>query len=135
MVLNATAAIAVAGALACRSPARPPALATTPISAMRMDTRRAPSGAIVINDAYNANPMSMRAALESLAALPADRRVAILGVMAELDDPDAAHAEVARSPAGSASSWSRSAPICTACGRPTIRSPSWVSCQRGMRYS
>ena len=62
---------------------------------MRMDTRRAPSGAIVINDAYNANPMSMRAALESLAALPAGRHVAILGVMAELDDPDAAHAEVA----------------------------------------
>ena len=49
----------------------------------------------MINDAYNANPTSMRAALESLAALPRRRRVAILGEMAELDDPEAAHAEVA----------------------------------------
>jgi UDP-N-acetylmuramoyl-tripeptide--D-alanyl-D-alanine ligase len=48
----------------------------------------------VINDAYNANPTSMRAALESLAALGADRHVAILGEMAELDDTEAAHAEV-----------------------------------------
>ncbi len=95
MVLNACAAIAVAGALGVPVAAAAAALATTSISAMRMDTRRARSGAIVINDAYNANPMSMRAALESLAALPAGRRVAILGVMAELDDPVAAHAEVA----------------------------------------
>ena len=95
MALNATAAIAVAGALGVPLAAAVAALATTSISAMRMDTRRIRSGAIVINDAYNANPMSMRAALESLAALPAGRRVAILGVMAELDDPEAAHAEVA----------------------------------------
>lgn len=95
MALNACAAIAVAGALGVPVAAAAAALATTSISAMRMDTRRARSGAIVINDAYNANPMSMRAALESLAALPAGRRVAILGVMAELDDPVAAHAEVA----------------------------------------
>jgi UDP-N-acetylmuramoyl-tripeptide--D-alanyl-D-alanine ligase len=95
MVLNATAAIAVAGELGVPIAASAAALATTSISAMRMDTRRTPSGAILINDAYNANPMSMRAALESLAALPARRHVAILGEMAELDDPPAAHAEVA----------------------------------------
>jgi len=95
MVLNATAALAVAGALDVALADAVDALATTHISAMRMDTRRARSGATVINDAYNANPTSMRAALESLAALPADRHVAILGEMAELDDPEAAHAEVA----------------------------------------
>jgi UDP-N-acetylmuramoyl-tripeptide--D-alanyl-D-alanine ligase len=94
MALNATAAIAVAGVLDVAIADAAAALATTHISAMRMDTRRAPSGATVINDAYNANPTSMRAALESLAALGADRHVAILGEMAELDDTEAAHAEV-----------------------------------------
>ena len=39
---------------------------------------------VVLNDAYNANPTSMAAALRSLAALPARRRIAVLGVMAEL---------------------------------------------------
>jgi UDP-N-acetylmuramoyl-tripeptide--D-alanyl-D-alanine ligase len=94
MVSNATAAIAVAGALGVPIEAAA-ALATTRISAMRMETVRAPSGAIVINDAYNANPTSMRAALESLVALPAERHVAVLGAMAELDDPVAAHADIA----------------------------------------
>ena len=46
--------------------------------------RRAASGALVLDDAYNANPTSMAAALESLAAIPARRRLAVLGVMAEL---------------------------------------------------
>ena len=47
-------------------------------------------GGIVVNDAYNANPTSMRAALEHLALRGSGRRlVAILGGMAELGD----HAE------------------------------------------
>jgi UDP-N-acetylmuramoyl-tripeptide--D-alanyl-D-alanine ligase len=41
-------------------------------------------GVTVVNDCYNANPMSMRAALDHLAASPADRRIAVLGAMAEL---------------------------------------------------
>jgi UDP-N-acetylmuramoyl-tripeptide--D-alanyl-D-alanine ligase len=45
-------------------------------------------GVKVINDCYNANPMSMRAALDYLAESPAERRIAILGTMAELG-PDA----------------------------------------------
>ena len=51
-----------------------------------MELATAPSGAVVLNDAYNANPTSVAAALESLAALPARRRIAVLGVMAELGD-------------------------------------------------
>jgi UDP-N-acetylmuramoyl-tripeptide--D-alanyl-D-alanine ligase len=44
-----------------------------------------PGGGLLINDAYNANPVSMRAALVHLAATAGDRRrVAILGDMAEL---------------------------------------------------
>ena len=41
-------------------------------------------GVTVVNDCYNANPMSMRAALDHLAGTPAQRRLAILGTMAEL---------------------------------------------------
>ena len=47
-------------------------------------------GAAILNDAYNANPASMTAALEALAALPAGRRVAVLGEMAELGARSAA---------------------------------------------
>ena len=42
------------------------------------------SGAVLFDDAYNANPSSMRAALETLAVLPARRRIAVLGDMLEL---------------------------------------------------
>ena len=68
-------------------------LAEAELSPWRMDLRRAPSGAWVLNDAYNANPSSMEAALRSLASLPARRRIAVLGYMAELgtDAADAHH--------------------------------------------
>jgi UDP-N-acetylmuramoyl-tripeptide--D-alanyl-D-alanine ligase len=60
-----------------------------------MELATAPSGAHVLNDAYNANPTSTAAALRSLAALPATRRTAVLGLMAELGPTsDADHAEV-----------------------------------------
>jgi len=58
-----------------------------------------PGGGLVINDAWNANPISMRAALEHLRQLAAGRRrIAVLGEMAELGDyTDEAHRDVARS--------------------------------------
>ena len=43
-----------------------------------------PPGCWVINDAYNANPDSVKAALKTLKALPAKRKVAVLGEMLEL---------------------------------------------------
>lgn len=65
-------------------------------SPWRMSLERASSGAMILNDAYNANPTSMSAALEALAALPARRRVAVLGVMAELGlDSDLEHRRIA----------------------------------------
>ena len=54
-------------------------------------------GVTVVNDCYNANPMSMRAALEHLAQSPAQRRIAVLGTMAELgDDGERFHREIGR---------------------------------------
>lgn len=61
-------------------------LASGEQSPWRMDLGTTATGARVLNDAYNAAPASMTAALQSLAALPADRRTAVLGVMAELGD-------------------------------------------------
>ncbi|MFI5043354.1 MAG: UDP-N-acetylmuramoyl-tripeptide--D-alanyl-D-alanine ligase [Acidimicrobiales bacterium] len=54
------------------------------MSSWRMELLRSAAGGTVLNDAYNAGPASMAAALRSLSALPADRRIAVLGVMAEL---------------------------------------------------
>jgi UDP-N-acetylmuramoyl-tripeptide--D-alanyl-D-alanine ligase len=95
MVGNAAAALAVAGVLGVDLDAAIGALNEASISAMRMEVLIAPSGATVINDAYNANPTSMRAAIEALASTAATRRVAILGLMAEIDDAAAAHREIA----------------------------------------
>jgi UDP-N-acetylmuramoyl-tripeptide--D-alanyl-D-alanine ligase len=52
-------------------------------------------GIVLVNDCYNANPVSMRAALDHLASLEATRHVAVLGEMAELGpDAPAYHREV-----------------------------------------
>ena len=55
-------------------------------------------GIVLVNDCYNANPVSMRAALSHLASLGGERRIAVLGEMAELG-PGAAgyHREVGES--------------------------------------
>ncbi|HVN60105.1 MAG TPA: UDP-N-acetylmuramoyl-tripeptide--D-alanyl-D-alanine ligase [Gaiellaceae bacterium] len=57
-----------------------------------------PGGGLLINDAWNANPVSMRAALEHLRERAAGRRtIAVLGEMAELGDySEEGHREVAR---------------------------------------
>jgi UDP-N-acetylmuramoyl-tripeptide--D-alanyl-D-alanine ligase len=59
-------------------------LASAGVSPWRMEVFRAGSGALVINDSYNANPTSVRGAVESLSRLPQGRKVAVLGYMAEL---------------------------------------------------
>src|SRR5690606_34289649 len=64
-------------------------------SPMRMERHTRLDGIVVINDAYNANPESMTAALEAVAELPAGRRVAVLGEMLELGElSDQAHRDV-----------------------------------------
>ena len=53
-------------------------------SALRGERVALANGIVLINDCYNANPMSMRAALDDLAASEGARRVAVLGDMLEL---------------------------------------------------
>ncbi|WP_333619866.1 UDP-N-acetylmuramoyl-tripeptide--D-alanyl-D-alanine ligase [Dietzia sp.] len=64
-------------------------------SARRMDVRARPDGVTVINDSYNANPDSVKAALRSLAVMargqnPPRRTWAVLGEMGELGDESVA---------------------------------------------
>lgn len=84
-VYNALATAAVATALGHE----PIDIATGLVSArggdMRMQSFMSATGVHVINDAYNANPTSMRAAVDTLAGISAEgRSIAVLGDMAEL---------------------------------------------------
>ena len=91
MASNAAAALACVGAVGGDLAAGAAALSSVGLTAMRMQVDRTPSGAIILNDSYNANPTSMRAAIDALVDLPAKRRVAIVGVMAEISDAAAEH--------------------------------------------
>jgi UDP-N-acetylmuramoyl-tripeptide--D-alanyl-D-alanine ligase len=78
---NAAAALAVLDALGLPRPER----ADVDFSRWRGDELPFAGGGLLINDAYNANPVSMRAALAHLAVTAGSRRrVAVLGDMAEL---------------------------------------------------
>jgi UDP-N-acetylmuramoyl-tripeptide--D-alanyl-D-alanine ligase len=94
MVSNAAAALACVGAVGADLDAAVEALGHVQLTAMRMDVVRLRSGATVIDDSYNANPTSMRAAIDALADLPAERRLAVLGVMAEITDPEREHRSI-----------------------------------------
>ena len=70
------------------------ALARSP---MRMERHVRDDGLVVIDDAYNANPESMAAALHALAGVGGHRTIAVLGEMLELGDGSHdAHVEVGR---------------------------------------
>lgn len=83
---NALAAASAALALGVDLDDVAAGLGEAELSPWRMDLRVAPSGARVLNDAYNAGPASMEAALRALVRLDAVRHVAVLGPMAELGD-------------------------------------------------
>ncbi|WP_210587381.1 UDP-N-acetylmuramoyl-tripeptide--D-alanyl-D-alanine ligase [Streptomyces sp. GESEQ-35] len=87
-VSNALAAAAVAHELGMSAEEIATSLSEAgSLSRWRMEVTERPDGATVVNDAYNANPESMRAALRALAAMGKGRRTwAVLGKMAELGD-------------------------------------------------
>jgi UDP-N-acetylmuramoyl-tripeptide--D-alanyl-D-alanine ligase len=94
--LNATAAMAVARCIGVDLGAAAGALERLKPPPMRLE-RCEIAGIHVINDAYNANPDSMLAALRTLAGIEVPgRKVAVLGDMLELgEDPGAVHREIA----------------------------------------
>jgi UDP-N-acetylmuramoyl-tripeptide--D-alanyl-D-alanine ligase len=88
---NALAALAAARAVGVE----PDGLLDVTLSSFRGQRVELPGDIVVVNDCYNANPMSMRAALDDLAASASGRRVAVLGDMLELGpDEDRFHAEI-----------------------------------------
>jgi UDP-N-acetylmuramoyl-tripeptide--D-alanyl-D-alanine ligase len=93
----AVAAVAIEAGLAIEAIAAALA-AAAPASRWRMEVAERPDGVTVVNDAYNANPESVRAAVRALVAMSdAGRRRtwAVLGTMAELGDhAPAAHREI-----------------------------------------
>ncbi|WP_138735887.1 UDP-N-acetylmuramoyl-tripeptide--D-alanyl-D-alanine ligase [Modestobacter excelsi] len=97
-VANALSAAAAALAAGMTPGAVAAALsAAGPRSRWRMEVTRRADGVTVVNDAYNANPESMRAALAALTRLPGRRRIAVLGAMGELGpEAGAEHARLGR---------------------------------------
>jgi UDP-N-acetylmuramoyl-tripeptide--D-alanyl-D-alanine ligase len=88
---NALAALAAARALGVE----PTGALEVALSSFRGQRVELPGDIVVVNDCYNANPMSMRAALDDLAASASGRRVAVLGDMLELGPDEARfHAEI-----------------------------------------
>jgi len=89
---NALAVIAIALECGLAMPDIVAALAVAkPASRWRMEVTERPDGVTIVNDAYNANPDSMRAALKALAAMGRGRRTwAVLGSMLELGDESVA---------------------------------------------
>lgn len=97
-VANAALATGVAGALGVPPEQIAQGLAAVAPAPWRMEVGRTPGGVVVCNDAYNASPAAVEAALEALADLRVTgRRVAVLGPMLELGPYGAeAHAAVGR---------------------------------------
>lgn len=93
---NALAAAAMAHALGLSLEQIAQGLASAAPVAGRLTRLHTRAGGLLLDDTYNANPASMRAAIEVLAAQPGTR-VALLGLMAELGpDAERLHEEVGR---------------------------------------
>jgi len=81
---NALAAVAAGAALGTPLAEMADRAANIGFSRFRGERLEMGDGIVLVNDCYNANPVSMRAALDHLASIGSGRRIAVLGEMAEL---------------------------------------------------
>ena len=106
-VTNALAAIGAAHALGIPLEQLADGARRVALSSLRGEELELPGGVLIINDCYNANPVSMRDALDHLAQVAerrgAARAVAVLGEMRELGpEAERYHEEIGRHAAGAA---------------------------------
>ncbi|HSR93385.1 MAG TPA: UDP-N-acetylmuramoyl-tripeptide--D-alanyl-D-alanine ligase [Solirubrobacterales bacterium] len=95
---NALAVVAVGVALGAPLAEMADRAANIGFSRFRGERLELGDGIVLVNDCYNANPVSMRAALSHLASLGEGRRIAVLGEMAELGaGADSYHREIGAS--------------------------------------
>lgn len=128
---NALAALAAVRALGIECPGAAEALGALRPASLRGEVRETPGGAHLLVDCYNANPVAVEAALETLGELAgASRKIAVLGEMKELGDlARESHLRVGRAAArlgveelhllGRATTWVREG--ATAAGMPADR--------------
>jgi UDP-N-acetylmuramoyl-tripeptide--D-alanyl-D-alanine ligase len=81
---NALAAVGAGVALGASPEEMADRAANIGFSRFRGERLELGDGIVLVNDCYNANPVSMRAALDHLASIEGTRRIAVLGEMAEL---------------------------------------------------
>ncbi len=93
---NALAAIGAAHAIGIPAQAMIDGLRVASNVSGRLTNRRLPNGTLAIDDSYNANPASMRAAIDVLRTMPG-KRILVIGDMAEMGENwQALHRDVAR---------------------------------------
>ena len=95
MASNAASAVAVGLACGIGIAQCVQALSNAQSASQRMQWVNGRNGVRVLDDSYNANPISVAAALRTVAETPAKKRYAVLGVMAEVLHSDSAHQEIA----------------------------------------
>ncbi|MFI2857486.1 UDP-N-acetylmuramoyl-tripeptide--D-alanyl-D-alanine ligase [Paenibacillus sp. JSM ZJ436] len=95
-VINALAAMAVASHFGVSREDMREGFASLKLTSMRIEAIQTTHGVTVLNDAYNASPLSVKAALDVLAGMNGyRRRIAVLGDMLELGDQEQEyHAEI-----------------------------------------
>jgi len=92
---NALSAVAVARVLNLSWENIKEGFSKVEYSALRWDVKKSDNGITIINDTYNANPLSMQAVIETVCSMEGDRIVLALGAMLELGDREKeAHLEL-----------------------------------------
>ena len=95
MASNAASAVAVGVTCGIEITQCVEALSNAQSASQRMQWVSGRNGLRILDDSYNANPMSVAAALRTVAEISAKQRFAVLGVMAEVLHSDVAHQEIA----------------------------------------